>query len=147
MTLIVCTIAAGVGVVGLARPALDSGTTAAAPAATTIPDPGPYGGGGTEAVVAPAATPAAQAAPAAPAAITIQDFAFGGSSTAAAGSALTVTNNDGAPHTLTDRAGAFDTGSIGGGGTATVTLPAAPGTYEFFCSIHPSMTGTITVQS
>jgi plastocyanin len=35
-----------------------------------------------------------------------------------------------------------------GGGTSPVVGTAAlkPGSYDFFCSLHPGMTGTLTVQ-
>jgi plastocyanin len=83
---------------------------------------------------------------AAPAAIDIEGFDFGEPITVAVGQTVVVTNLDGAPHTFTDRGGAFDSGSIGtGGGTFEVAIDT-PGTYEFFCSIHPSMTGSLTVQ-
>lgn len=104
-----------------------------------------------------AAEPAAVAAPvdatsdgsdAAPAAtIAIEGFAFTPGVTVAAGSPISVSNADGAPHTLTSNDGSFDTGTINGGGSATLTAPTEPGTYAFFCAIHPSMTGTFTVSS
>ena len=88
----------------------------------------------------PATTPQQPAA-----AIEIAGFAFGGQTTVSAGQTITVANADGAPHTLTAVDGAFDTGVIQGGGTSTLTAPLAPGSYAFFCSLHPSMTGTLTV--
>jgi plastocyanin len=63
----------------------------------------------------------------------------------APGATVTVINRDSVPHTATARDGGFDTGSIERGGTRSFTAPAAPGSYEFFCAIHPSMTGTLTV--
>ncbi|MEM9562093.1 MAG: cupredoxin domain-containing protein [Actinomycetota bacterium] len=107
--------------------------------------------GGAEAPATPAAPGGGQAAAddgaGAPTAatITIEGFAFDGPATVAPGAALTVTNNDGAPHTLTFRSGGVDTGNLAGGATTTVTAPTAPGTYDFFCEIHPSMEGSITV--
>jgi plastocyanin len=93
---------------------------------------------GGEATEAPEATAAAG--------VTIVDFTFTVPASVAAGEAITVTNNDGPPHTFTDDNGAFDTASIAGsGGTATVTIAEA-GEYSFHCEIHPSMTGTIVVE-
>ena len=56
-----------------------------------------------------------------------------------------MSNADAAAHTLTAKDGAFDTGSVDQGTTVSFTAPAAPGTYEFFCEIHPSMTGSLVV--
>ena len=39
----------------------------------------------------------------------------------------------------------FDTGTIAPGKTKSVTLDKA-GTFTFFCSFHPFMKGTITVE-
>jgi plastocyanin len=76
--------------------------------------------------------------------ITIADFDFGGPVTVAAGETITVRNTDGVTHTWTASDGAFDSGNIAGGSEFSTTLDA-PGEYAFFCEIHPSMTGTITV--
>lgn len=62
------------------------------------------------------------------------------------GEKITVSNFDSAPHTVTSKEGnAFDTGSIEGGKSATFTAPSKPGSYPFFCSLHPRMTATLTV--
>lgn len=100
-------------------------------------------------VATPAAPVADSPAPESPqataAAIEIAGFAFGGQTTVATGQTITVTNADGAPHTLTAVDGSFDTGVIQGGGATSLAAPLAPGSYAFFCSLHPSMTGTLTV--
>lgn len=63
-----------------------------------------------------------------------------------AGATITVMNEDSAPHTLTATEGdAFDTGTIEGGASSTFTAPSKPGSYPFFCSIHPQMQGTLIV--
>ncbi|HEX5585976.1 MAG TPA: cupredoxin domain-containing protein [Acidimicrobiia bacterium] len=75
--------------------------------------------------------------------ITIKDFNFSPKPLRVkAGTALTVTNADDTDHTVTAADGAFDTGTLGGGKTATITVDA-PGTYRYFCDIHNYMTGTI----
>ena len=56
-----------------------------------------------------------------------------------------MSNADAAAHTLTAKDGAFDTGSVDQGAITSFTAPAVPGTYEFFCEIHPSMTGSLVV--
>lgn len=91
------------------------------------------------------APPAEDAATSA-AAIDIADFGFGTPIAVAPGQVVTVTNRDGAPHTLTSDDGLFDTGDISGGGQATFVAPTTPGTYTFFCAIHPSMQGELVVQ-
>ncbi|MEM7285294.1 MAG: cupredoxin domain-containing protein [Actinomycetota bacterium] len=95
--------------------------------------------------VADAGQPATTADQVAAARIDIAGFAFGGQTTVSTGQTVTVANADGAPHTLTAVDGSFDTGVIQGGASATLTAPLAPGSYAFFCSLHPSMTGTLTV--
>ncbi|WP_420398105.1 cupredoxin domain-containing protein [Nioella sp.] len=77
--------------------------------------------------------------------ISIEGFAFSPAElTAAVGDTITVTNNDGAPHTLTADDGSFDTGRLNRGQSGEITLTAA-GSFPFKCAFHPSMTGTITV--
>jgi len=65
----------------------------------------------------------------------------------AAGDTVTFTNNDPYDHTITSAEDAgieFDSGEIGQDVTFEQTFDAA-GTYDFFCEIHPTMRGTITV--
>ncbi|MBT2467198.1 cupredoxin domain-containing protein [Streptomyces sp. ISL-66] len=79
--------------------------------------------------------------------VRIQDFKFTPAEVkVTAGAKITVTNEDSAPHTLTATEGyAFDTGTIEAGKSATFTAPSKPGSYPFFCSIHPQMKGTLIV--
>ncbi|HUY67091.1 MAG TPA: cupredoxin domain-containing protein [Acidimicrobiales bacterium] len=78
--------------------------------------------------------------------ITIKNFAFSPQTiTVAAGTAVTVTNDDQVAHTLTAMSGGFSTGDIGPGQSKTITAPNTPGTYSYFCSIHQYMTGHLTV--
>jgi plastocyanin len=78
-------------------------------------------------------------------AVTIEGFAFSPADlTVAVGDTITVTNNDGAPHTLTAEDGSFDTGRLDRGESAEITLTSA-GTFLFKCAFHPAMRGTITV--
>ena len=83
-------------------------------------------------------------APGAPAVITIADFGFS-PLTVTAGATVTVTNNDGAPHTVTAVGGEFATGLIDAGATVAFVAPTQPGTYTFFCDLHPTMQGTLVV--
>lgn len=77
-------------------------------------------------------------------AITISGFAFEGA-TVAAGATVSVTNEDSTTHTVTSVDDAFDV-SVAGGEMAEITAPAEPGSYEYRCEIHTSMTGTLVVE-
>ena len=80
--------------------------------------------------------------------VTIRGFAFlPPSATIAAGESITWTNADSTAHTATSNTpGAFDTLVIPVGASKPITFATA-GTYAYHCSIHASMTGTITVQA
>jgi plastocyanin len=79
------------------------------------------------------------------ASVSIVDFAFQPSYVEIpAGGSVSWYNAGGAPHTVTSSSGAFDSGTISPGGGYGVTL-TVPGTYSYYCSIHPSMYGTIVV--
>jgi plastocyanin len=91
-----------------------------------------------------AAAPAPTAAGGA-AAITIKDFAFS-PATVRPGATLTVTNRDGVSHTVTADAKAFNSGTVKSGAAVALRAPAAPGTYTFFCAIHPDMKGMLVVK-
>lgn len=69
--------------------------------------------------------------------------------TVAPGATVTVHNEDSTTHTVTadgTHAGAFDTGNVSGGATATFKAPASPGTYTYECHIHQFMHGILTVK-
>ncbi|HET6808735.1 MAG TPA: plastocyanin/azurin family copper-binding protein [Nitrososphaera sp.] len=75
--------------------------------------------------------------------------------TASAGAEVTVVNQDTLPHTVTSGTGPqdpesaqlFDTSLINGGESATLSLAqVAAGQYDYYCIVHPFMTGKITVQ-
>jgi plastocyanin len=93
---------------------------------------------------APAPAPAYAATVSTGAQIDIQGFAFS-SIQVAPGTTITVANRDSVDHTVTATGGAFDTGSIASGSAVTFVAPAAPGTYQFVCAIHPSMVGQLVV--
>ncbi len=86
-------------------------------------------------------------APAAsPYVIDISNNAFSPSSLSVpVGSTVTWKNDDPYAHTVTmSGKGGFDSGNLNSGKTFSNTF-SKPGTYTYICSIHPSMTGTITV--
>lgn len=80
--------------------------------------------------------------------VTIANFAFAQPSiTVARGDVVVFKNTDSVAHTATALNGSFDTGSIAPGQQATIaTANLAPGTYQYHCSFHSTMLGTITVQ-
>lgn len=60
------------------------------------------------------------------------------------GTTVTWTNFGIAPHTVTDRAGGFDSGIVAKGGTFSRKFEKA-GTYTYFCTLHPQMEGKVVV--
>jgi plastocyanin len=97
----------------------------------------------------PAPATAAGAASAG-AAIEMSGFAFSKTAVEVAkGSAVTWTNKDGTTHTVSSGTppttdGKFD-GQVAAGSTFSFTFKDA-GTFKYFCAIHNTMTGTITVK-
>lgn len=80
-------------------------------------------------------------------AIEIVDFAFSPPSlTISIGDTVTWTNADSVVHTATSTSGAFDSGDLAQGASYSLTFTAA-GTYDYLCTPHPSMTGTIVVEA
>ena len=78
--------------------------------------------------------------------IEIKDFAFNPQTiTVKTGQTITWINRDEEPHTVVSvekqfkKSSALDTDQ-----TFTITA-GAPGTYSYFCSVHPKMTGKIVV--
>ena len=79
--------------------------------------------------------------------IEIKDFAFNPQTlTVKSGEKVTWINRDEEPHTIVSvekqfkKSNALDTDQ-----EFTITA-GAPGTYSYFCSVHPKMTGTIVVE-
>jgi plastocyanin len=78
-------------------------------------------------------------------AVGIADFHFTPATlTIHVGDTVTWTNSGPSGHTATARDGSFNTGQLSRGHSAAHTF-TAPGTYAYFCSIHPFMHGTVTV--
>lgn len=78
--------------------------------------------------------------------VTITGFAFSPATlSVAVGDTVTWTNEDSAPHTVTADDGTFDSGNLATGETFTQTFDTA-GTYDYHCTVHPSMTATIVVK-
>ncbi len=96
-------------------------------------------------VVPPPATPAASPV-AGVASVRIANLAFDPEAiTIPAGSAVTWTNDDATPHTVTAVDGQFDSGIFDTGASFSWTFPE-PGTFAYHCQIHPSMQGSVMVE-
>src|SRR4030095_2747103 len=103
---------------------------------------GTAGGGGETPVVMPIGSSAATSgAGYEPATITVSP-----------GATVVWDNQDNALHTATSGEsptpdGKFDSGLIGANqASKPVTMPAEPGEYKYFCTLHPFLVGTVTVQ-
>ena len=78
-------------------------------------------------------------------AVSIDNFAFAPTTlTVRAGSTVTWTNHDEEPHTVAAADGSFHSPGMGTGATYSHTFPT-PGKFDYVCSIHPSMHGTVVV--
>lgn len=79
--------------------------------------------------------------------ITIVNFAFSPASvTVPAGTTITWTNQDTAPHTVTSDTGLWDSGTVNTGGSYSRTF-STPGTFPYHCAIHPFMKAEVIVQA
>jgi plastocyanin len=74
------------------------------------------------------------------------EYAFSPTSlTVSCGGTVKITNNSTAPHTMSPTSGGFtDSGDVEPTMTAAVRF-SYRGTFSFFCSIHPYMTGSVKV--
>jgi plastocyanin len=83
--------------------------------------------------------------------VQIADFAYAPAAiTVPAGTTITFTNDDSAPHTATSGTsptadGVFDTGTLKKGKSKTVKV-TKPGRFAYYCAIHPFMKATVTVK-
>jgi plastocyanin len=87
------------------------------------------------------------AAPSSSNSVTIKDFAFSPASiTVKKGTTVTWTNSDTTTHTVTESDGQTgpDSGSLPSGKTYSFTFNTT-GTFKYKCTLHPNMTGTVTV--
>jgi LPXTG-motif cell wall-anchored protein len=78
--------------------------------------------------------------------VTIRDYAFSPRTvTVQPGDTVTWTNRDGVRHSATAEDGSFDTGLLGRGQSGEHTFREA-GNYEYVCTPHPNMQGTVVVE-
>jgi amicyanin len=97
---------------------------------------------------APATAGSSATAPAAPVgsnAVAVDNFKFDPATlTVPVGSTVTWTNKDEEPHTIAAKDGSFHSPTLDTKGTYSFTF-TKPGSYDYICSIHPFMTGTVVV--
>ena len=80
-------------------------------------------------------------------AIAIKNYAFSPATTSVpVGTKVTWTNDDTAPHTVTVQSGpvTFSSPTLQKGDTYSFTF-TVPGTYDYYCAVHPSMTASLVV--
>jgi plastocyanin len=78
--------------------------------------------------------------------IRIENFQFNPTTvTIPVGTTVTWTNDDGTLHTVTSATRVFSSAGLDEGGAFSYTF-TSPGTYTYYCKLHPHMTGTIVVK-
>ena len=86
------------------------------------------------------------AAAAGPVEIKIDNYSFTPADiTVAAGTTVTWVNRDDVPHTVRNNDGTLKTKALDTDDKFSMTFDK-PGTYEYFCSIHPKMTAKVVVK-
>jgi plastocyanin len=79
--------------------------------------------------------------------IEIKDFAFNPQKiTVKSGEKITWVNRDEEPHTVVSVEKQFKKSSALDTDQEFTITAGAPGTYTYYCSVHPKMTGTIVVE-
>jgi len=88
----------------------------------------------------------AAAAPTSDAQVKIDNFSFAPATiTVSAGTSVRWVNHDDIPHNVVSEDKSFKSKVLDTDEEFTYTF-AKPGTYTYFCSIHPKMTGKVVVQ-
>ena len=78
--------------------------------------------------------------------VKIDNFSFGPATlTVSAGTTVTWTNRDDIPHTVVSEDKVFKSKVLDTDERFSYTF-SKPGTYPYFCSVHPKMTGKVVVQ-
>ena len=118
---------------------------ASAPTPAPVPAPSP------EPTPAPAPTPSPEPTPEptpAPTSVEVEISGFTfvpATVTVAVGTTVTWTSNDSAPHTVSSRDDVFDSGNLSRSATFSYVFDQS-GTFEYYCKIHPYMTGKVIVE-
>ena len=116
---------------------------------TTAPNPSANSNTDMSKMQMPATpSPAGKAMPAtsAPNEVVVENFSFQpGTLTVKAGTTVTWVNRDDVPHTVFEDNKAFKSGTLDTDAKFSYKFTSA-GTYSYFCSLHPRMTGQIIVK-
>jgi plastocyanin len=79
--------------------------------------------------------------------VKIDNFVFNPQTiTVKAGDTVTWVNHDDIPHTATSKTGVFRSKALDTDDKFSFTF-ATPGTFAYFCALHPHMTGSIVVEA
>jgi plastocyanin len=79
--------------------------------------------------------------------VAIRNFAFSPKTlTVRAGTRVTWTNNDEEPHVITSAGGGLRSSAALDTDDSYAVTFSKPGTYAYYCAIHPMMVGTVVVQ-
>ncbi len=121
-----------------ARPTVDFGSGVA-------PTPGMPGMSSMPPTQTSRPSSSASSAPVAGDAVAIDNFAFVPATlTVPVGRTVTWTNRDEEPHTVAASDGSFHSPGLDAQGIYSFTF-RTPGTFDYICSIHPFMHGTVVV--
>src|ERR1700675_2535204 len=77
--------------------------------------------------------------------VKIDNFSFGPDVTIAAGTTVTWTNHDDVPHVVASDSNVFKSKALDTDDRFTYTF-TKPGTYVYYCTVHPRMTAKIVGQ-
>ena len=77
--------------------------------------------------------------------VKIDNFSFGPDLTVAAGTTITWTNHDDAPHVVASDTKIFKSKVLDTDDRYSYTF-LKPGTYVYYCTVHPKMTAKVIVQ-
>lgn len=108
--------------------------------------PGMMGGSGSGMMGGGQQSPTAQGTPTTGVThLTIRQYAYQPATIqVTVGTTVTWTNQDNVPHSVTLKNGMADSGLLKQGQFFSYTFQAA-GTYQYYCTVHPYMTGTVIV--
>ena len=86
------------------------------------------------------------ASPSTPNQVTVENFSFQpGTLTVKAGTTVTWVNHDDEPHTVNENNKTFKSGTLDTDAKFSYKF-TSPGSYNYFCSLHPRMTGQVIVK-
>jgi plastocyanin len=87
----------------------------------------------------------AESKPALGAEVKIDNFSFGPDLTVAAGTTVTWTNHDDAPHVVASDTNIFKSKALDTDDRYSYTF-TKPGTYAYYCTVHPKMIAKVVVK-